>query len=109
MKPIRSRLLSLVLAVCLVLAAAAPVSAQTVYAVQPAGSVLETLMDVPILGNILRFFAGEDEQEPAASEDAQTSEDAATAEEAATSENAATSEDATPADADRTPFVTAES
>lgn len=109
MKPIRSRLLSLVLAVCLVLAAAAPVSAQTVYAVQPAGSVLETLMDVPILGNILRFFAGEDEQEPAASEDTQTSENAATAEDAATSENAATSEDATPEDADRTQSVTAES
>lgn len=109
MKPIRSRLLSLVLAVCLVLAAAAPVPAQTVYAVQPAGSVLETLMDVPILGNILRFFAGEDEQEPAATEDTQTSEDAATAEDAATSENAATAEDATPEDADRTQSVTAES
>lgn len=80
MKQIRTRLLSLALAVCLVTAVTAPVSAEAALAaaVQPAGSVMETLMDVPILGSILRFFSGE----KATSEDAATPEDAATAEDA---------------------------
>lgn len=97
MKQIRSRLVGLALAVCLVLSVAAPVSAEAARAaaVQPAGSVLEALMDVPILGSILRFFAGDEE---ATAEDASTPEGASTAEDAATPENA-TPEDATPENA----------
>lgn len=97
MKQIRSRLISLALAVCLVMAVTAPVSAEAALAAaaQPAGSVLEALMDVPVLGNILRFFAGDEE---ATAEDASTSEGASTAVDAATPENA-TPEDATPENA----------
>lgn len=97
MKQIRSRLISLTLAVCLVMAVTAPVSAEAALAAtaQPAGSVLEALLDVPVLGDILRFFTGDEE---ATSEDTATSEGASTSEDAATPENA-TPEDATPENA----------
>ena len=93
MKPIRYRLISLALAGCLMASLAAPVSAEAAFAAmtQPAGGVMEALMDVPILGSILRLLAGEGE---ATAEDAATQEDAATAEDAATPEDA-THEDAT--------------
>ena len=92
MKPIRYRLISLAMAGCLMASLAASVSAEAAFAAmtQPAGSMMEALLDVPILGSILRLFAGEEEA---------TSEDAATQEDAATAEDAATPEDATPEDA----------
>lgn len=107
MKGIPTRLLSLGLAVCFAAAVTAPVSAEafSTAAVQPAGSVMDTLMEVPILGDLLRFFTGEEEEEDTA--------ETAAAEEAATKEQAtaeqATAEQATPEDADRTVTLGADS
>lgn len=107
MRGIRTRLLSLALAGCLAVGVTAPASAEAfcAAALQPAGSVMDTLLDVPILGDLIRFFAGEDEEE--------TSETAATQENAATPEQAtaeqATAEQATPENADRTMNLAADS
>lgn len=108
MNGIRTRLLSLALAGCLAVGVTAPASAEVFQAaaVQPAGSVMDTLMDVPILGDLIRFFAGSGEEDT--SETAATQEDAATSEQA-TSEQA-TAEQATPEDTDgRTLTLTADS
>ncbi len=59
MKPMVKRLASLTLAVCL-LGSTAVLPAGAAPWSQPAGGVLETLLDVPILGNLLRLFTGDE-------------------------------------------------
>ena len=77
------KLVSLALACCLAGAAALPAFAAPLTA-QPAG-VMETLLEVPILGDLLRLFTG-GEEEPSAQND----------DESATAGRHATSESATP-------------
>lgn len=91
------RLVSLCLAVCLLAGAAALPASAAAIQLQPAGSVLDTLLEVPLLGDLLRFFTGAEEQPeprtPATPESAETAQTGETAQ--STAESAATAESAT--------------
>ena len=58
MKRVWKRLFSLCLAGCLAGAALALPAAAAPAALQPAGSMMDTLLEVPILGDLLRLLTG---------------------------------------------------
>lgn len=72
MKQTLARMLSLCLACCLLAGMAALPAAAATPGVQPAGTVMDTLLDVPILGDLLRLFTddGTDAAQGATDEEA---------------------------------------
>ena len=63
MKQTNMRMLALCAALCLCVATAAPAYAESTRQT-PRTSFVETLLDIPVLGDILRFFSGEEAFEP---------------------------------------------
>ena len=59
MKQTNMRMLALCAALCLCVATAAPAYAESTRQT-PRTSFVETLLDIPVLGDILRFFSGEE-------------------------------------------------
>ncbi len=90
MKQTNMRMLALCAALCLCVATAAPAYAESTRQT-PRTSFVETLLDIPVLGDILRFFSGEEPLSQAATAETATGE-SATPETAPT----ATPETATP-------------
>lgn len=95
MKQVWQKFLSISLAACLLAGAAAIPAAAAPLRAQPAGAVMEALLDVPILGDILRLFTGgEEDAAPASTHETATAE--AATPETATSETADPAGPATP-------------
>ena len=67
MKQTNMRMLALCAALCLCVATAAPAYAESTRQT-PRTSFVETLLDIPVLGDILRFFSGEEPLSQAATE-----------------------------------------
>ena len=63
MKQTNMRMLALCAALCLCVATAAPAYAESTRQT-PRTSFVETLLDIPVLGDILRFFSGGGTFEP---------------------------------------------
>ena len=97
MKQTNMRMLALCAALCLCVATAAPAYAESTRQT-PRTSFVETLLDIPVLGDILRFFSGEEPLSQAATAETATGE-------TATGESA-TPETSTPETATPTPAPT---
>ena len=100
MKQTNMRMLALCAALCLCVATAAPAYAESTRQT-PRTSFVETLLDIPVLGDILRFFSGEEPLSQAATAETATGETATP--ETSTPETAPT---ATPETATPTPAPT---
>lgn len=100
MKQTNMRMLALCAALCLCVATAAPAYAESTRQT-PRTSFVETLLDIPVLGDILRFFSGEEPLSQAATAETATGETATP--ETSTPETAPT---ATPETATPTPAST---
>lgn len=100
MKQTNIRMLALCAALCLCVATAAPAYAESTRQT-PRTSFVETLLDIPVLGDILRFFSGEEPLSQAATAETATGETATP--ETSTPETAPT---ATPETATPTPAPT---
>lgn len=105
MKQVWRKLLCICLASCLAAGVPARSAAAAFAPAQPAGAVMDALLEVPILGDLLRLFAGEEEP-PAAAPASETATGETATPESATPESA-TPESATPETA-RSRDVTAE-
>ena len=75
MKQTNMRMLALCAALCLCVATAAPAYAESTRQT-PRTSFVETLLDIPVLGDILRFFSGEEPLSQAATAETATGETA---------------------------------
>ena len=75
MKQTNMRMLALCAALCLCVATAAPAYAESTRQT-PRTSFVETLLDIPVLGDILRFFSGEETLSQAATAETATGETA---------------------------------
>ena len=73
MKQTNMRMLALCAALCLCVATAAPTYAESTRQT-PRTSFVETLLDIPVLGDILRFFSGEEPLSQAATAETATGE-----------------------------------
>ena len=73
MKQTNMRMLALCAALCLCVATAAPAYAESTRQT-PRTSFVETLLDIPVLGDILRFFSGEEPLSQAATAETATGE-----------------------------------
>ena len=100
MKQTNMRMLALCAALCLCVATAVPAYAESTRQT-PRTSFVETLLDIPVLGDILRFFSGEEPLSQAATAETATGETATP--ETSTPETAPT---ATPETATPTPAPT---
>lgn len=100
MKQTNMRMLALCAALCLCVTTAAPAYAESTRQI-PRTSFVETLLDIPVLGDILRFFSGEEPLSQAATAETATGETATP--ETSTPETAPT---ATPETATPTPAPT---
>ena len=105
MKQTNMRMLALCAALCLCVATAAPAYAESTRQT-PRTSFVETLLDIPVLGDILRFFSGEEPLSQAATAETATGETATG--ESATPETSTpeTAPTATPETATPTPAPT---
>lgn len=80
MKQVWQKVLSISLAACLAAGTLAmPASAASAQA-EPAGGVMETLLEVPILGDLIRLFTGTEESDDAAATQETATREAATSE-----------------------------
>lgn len=100
MKQTNMRMLALCAALCLCVATAVPAYAESTRQT-PRTSFVETLLDIPVLGDILRFFSGEEPLSQASTAETATGESATP--ETSTPETAPT---ATPETATPTPAPT---